>query len=71
MKKVNSSTSQMWRYQGKWIAIDYKQDKIVAVGNTLEEIAPFVSGKKGEEHKVKASAFKVPRKDEGPYVLAF
>ena len=59
----------MWRYEGKWIAIEKESNKIIAVADKLREIAHLVSGKKGEEHKIKATAFKVPRKDEGPYVL--
>jgi len=59
----------MGRYAGKWVAIDTQNDRIVAAGNTLQEISPFVSGKTGDKHKIAAAAFKVPRKDEGPYVL--
>lgn len=69
MKKVNSSTSQMWRYQGKWVAIEKKSDRIIAVAEELQELKSLVSGKKREENKIKAYAFKVPRKDEGPYIL--
>ena len=59
----------MGQYAGKWVAIDPQKDRIVAFGETLEEIAPLVSGKIGEERKIKAFSFKVPRKDEGPYIL--
>jgi hypothetical protein len=69
MKKVNVSTDQMGKFEGKWVAIDVKQNKIIAVGDTLKDIGPLVSGKVGEEKKIKAASFKVPRKDEGPYVL--
>lgn len=70
MKKVNVSTNQMGKFEGKWVAIDSKHQRIVAVGDTLKDIGSLVGGKKGEEKKIKASAFLVPRKDEGPYVLA-
>jgi hypothetical protein len=70
MKKVNVSVKQMSRFEGKWIAIDSKNQKIIAVGDTLKDIGPLVSGKKGEEQKIKASSFLVPRKDEDPYILA-
>jgi hypothetical protein len=70
MQKVNVSTNQIGKFEGKWVAIDSKNQKIIAVGDTLKDIGPLVSGKKGEEKKIKASAFLVPRKDEGPYVLA-
>lgn len=69
MKKVNTSLSQMWRYEGKWVAIEKKTDRIIAVADDLKEIAHLVSGKKGEEDKIRASAFKVPYRNEGPYVF--
>lgn len=69
MKKVNVSTKYMGRFAGKWVAVDYENDRVVAVGETLKEISPLVSGKIGEEQKIKAYSFKVPRQDEGPYVL--
>ncbi|OGM19338.1 hypothetical protein A2771_03725 [Candidatus Woesebacteria bacterium RIFCSPHIGHO2_01_FULL_38_26b] len=71
MKKVDVSTKKINQFAGKWVAIDRRKDRIVAVGNTLKEISPFVSGKRGQEKKIKAFSFKVPRKDEGPYVLTF
>jgi len=71
MKKVNTSTKNMGQFAGKWVAIDPKKDRIVAVGVTLKDISPLVSGKVGEEAKIKAFSFKVPRKDEGPYILVF
>ena|SRR3989344_6319050 len=69
MKFVNVSTDQMEKFEGKWVAIDSKKDLIIAVGDTLEEIAPLVSGSVKDKDKIKASAYLVPRKDEGPYVL--
>lgn len=71
MKKVSIPTKNMGQYAGKWVAIDPQKDRIVAVGKTLKDIAPLVSGKVGEEAKIKAFSFKVPRKDEGPYILAY
>lgn len=71
MKRVNVSTKQMGRFAGKWVAIDPKKEKIIAVGENLAEISPFVAGKVGEEEKIKAYSFKVPYKDEGPYILIF
>ena len=59
----------MGKFEGKWVAIDPKKEKIIAVGDTLKEIASLVSGKIEDEKKIKAYSFKVPRKDEGPYVL--
>lgn len=51
------------------MAIDPKKNLIVAVGKTLQEISPFVTGKTEDKNKITAAAFKVPRKDEGPYIL--
>lgn len=59
----------MGKFEGKWVAIDPDKQKIIAVGDALKEISSFVSGKVGDEEKIKAYAFKVPRRDEGPYVL--
>ena len=61
----------MKRYAGKWVVIDAKAARILAVGETLKEIAPLVTRSvkdKRKAHEV-PSAFKVPRKGEGPYVL--
>lgn len=69
MRKVNISTDQISKFEGKWVAIDTVEDRVIAVGDTLQEIAPFVTGKTSEKKKIMASAFLVPRKDEGPYVL--
>ncbi len=69
MKKVNSPTKNMGQYAGKWVAIDTMSNQVIAVGKTLQEIAPFVTGKTDNKDKILAAAFKVPRKDEGPYVL--
>ncbi|MBI2029488.1 hypothetical protein HYT02_03675 [Candidatus Gottesmanbacteria bacterium] len=69
MKKVNLSTKYMGKFAGKWVAINPNTDRIIAVAETLKEISPFVAGKVNEKDEIKAAAFKVPRKDEGPYVL--
>ena len=53
MKLINVPTDQMGKFEGKWVAIDPEIDKIIAVGDTLEEIGPLVSGKKGEEKSEK------------------
>ncbi len=69
MKKVSVSTKYMGRFAGKWVAIDPQRDRIIAVGETLKDISPLVSGKIGDEAKIKAFSFKVPFKNEGPYIL--
>ncbi len=71
MKKVNVPTSQMGKFAGKWVAIDPKKDRIIGAGDTLEEIGHLVSysGKDKRPPGARGHAFKVPRKDEGPYIL--
>ncbi len=69
MHRVNTSTKNMSRYAGKWVAI--LGDRIVAIGETLKEIGPFVTRdvkNKTPDEKI-AAAFKVPYKGEGPYIL--
>ena len=72
MKKVNASTKNIGQFAGKWIVIDPKKEKIIAVGSTMKEINHLVT------HSVKDKtlpagqapfSFLVPRKDEGPYIL--
>lgn len=69
MQKVNVSTKYMDRFSGKWVAI--LGDRVIAVGDTLKEICPFVTrdAKSKTPDEEIASAFKVPYKGEGPYVL--
>ncbi|MBI3384815.1 hypothetical protein HY030_01325 [Candidatus Gottesmanbacteria bacterium] len=69
MKKVKISLSQMPKFAGKWVAI--QDDKIIAVGETLKDISPFVTKTDNDKilpEKIPA-AFKVPYNDEGPYIL--
>lgn len=71
MKKVNVSTKQMDKFAGKWVAIDPAKKRIIVVGDTLKEISSFVSYSLPDKRPKNARgyAFKVPRKDEGPYIL--
>lgn len=69
MKKLNVPTKNIGRFAGKWVAI--LGDRIVATGETLKEIGPFVTRDvkdKTPDEKI-AAAFKVPYKGEGPYIL--
>jgi len=71
MKKVSVSTKNLGKFAGKWVAIDTLREKVIAVGETLKEIEPLITRSvkdKTPDEKIPA-AFKVPRKDEGPYVL--
>lgn len=71
MKKLNVSTKQLGKFAGMWVAIDTTREKIVAAAKLFKQIAPLVTmsaGDKRPEAKIPA-AFKVPRSNEGPYVL--
>lgn len=68
---INVSTKFMNRFAGKWVAVDTIKERIVAVGETLSEIEPIVTLSVRDttpDEKIPA-AFKVPHKDEGPYIL--
>lgn len=72
MKKVNVSTQEIGRFAGRWVVIDPKREKIIAVGNSSKEISNLVvHGVKEKISPVGEApySFLVPRKDEGPYVL--
>lgn len=71
MKKVNVSTKQMGKFAGKWVVIDPVKDKVIAVGDTIKDIEPLITRPKTDKRPsgTVPAAFKVPRKDEGPYVL--
>jgi hypothetical protein len=71
VKKVNLPTSKIARFTGKWIVIDPLKARIIAVGDTLKEISHLVTRSTSDKKPSSTvpAAFKVPRKDEGPYVL--
>ena len=69
MKKVNISAKKMSQFAGEWVVIDPKKDRIIAVGDTLKEIGLLVTRPASDKKPsgTVPAAFKVPRKDEGPY----
>ena len=72
MKKVNVSAKRMDKFAGKWVVIDPKNDKVIAVGNNLKEISSLVTHSKDEKVAPVGEApfsYLVPHKDEGPYIL--
>ncbi len=72
MKRVNTPTKNMGQYAGKWVVIDPKREKIIAVENSPKEISSLVVHGAREKIPPVGEApysFLVPRKDEGPYVL--
>ena len=73
MKKVNFSTKQMGKFAGKWVVIDPLKNKIIAVGDELKDIGNLVTRPISDKRPsgTVPAAFKVPYKDEGPYILFF
>lgn len=64
MQRVNVLTKDIDKFAGKWVAI--KDDRIIAVGDTLDDISSLVTKKitdKSSDSDL-ATAFKVPYKDE-------
>lgn len=61
----------MGQYAGKWVVIDPVSDKVIAVGETLNDIDSLITRPANDKRPsgTVPAAFKVPRKDEGPYVL--
>lgn len=57
------------KYQGKWVALLGR--KVLASGDTLKDIEKYVKRKISDKTPItrRPSAFKVPFKGEGPYVL--
>ncbi|MBI2039812.1 hypothetical protein HYT18_01945 [Candidatus Microgenomates bacterium] len=73
MKKINVSTKQMGKFAGKWVVIDPLKDRVIAVGDTIKDIEPLITRPVTDKRPsgTVPAAFRVPRKDEGPYVLVF
>ena len=71
MKKVNVSTKNIGNFAGKWVVIDPKKDRVIAVGSTLKEISLLVTRSTTDRNPAGTVPFSflVPRKDEGPYIL--
>lgn len=71
MKKLNVPAGQIGKFAGKWIALDPAKKKIIASGDSLEDVAPAVNKSQTRDLAAEKSpyVFLVPRKDEGPYIL--
>jgi hypothetical protein len=71
MKRVSVPTKQMGKFAGQWVVIDPMRDRIVAVGESLEEVGSLVTRSVEDTRPVGTVPFvhKVPRSDEGPYIL--
>ena len=73
MKKVNTSTKNMNQFAGKWVVINPVKNTIIAVGESLKDIDSLIT-RPATDPKPSGTvpaAFKVPYKDEGPYILVF
>ena len=68
---MNVSTSQMSKFAGQWVVIDPIKNRVVAVGKSLEEVGSLVTRSVEDTRPVGTVPFvhKVPRSDEGPYIL--
>jgi len=71
MRNLDISTDKIDEFAGQWVAIDPQREIILAAGDTLDEISDLVVHPTSENREPEKSptAFLVPRKDEGPYVL--
>lgn len=71
MKQVSVSIKQMRKFAGKWVVIDPKRKLVVAVGKNLDEVGPLVTRSADDMRPAGTVPFvhKVPRADEGPYIL--
>ena len=63
-KTKRTKQTNLSSFAGQWVV--FVNNKVVAHDDTLQRVMEKVE-KQGL--KAKASAFKVPRKDEGPFVL--
>lgn len=61
----------MGQFAGKWVVIDPIKDKVIAVGDTIKDIELLITRPQTDKRPsgTVPAAFRVPRKDEGPYVL--
>lgn len=72
MKKMNVPTKDMGRFAGKWVVIDPVKNTIIAVGEKLKDVDLLIT-RPADDPRVSGTvpaAFKVPYKDEGPYILS-
>lgn len=61
----------MGQFAGKWVVIDPLKDRVIAVADNLKEIDFLITRPENDKRPsgTVPAAFKVPHKDEGPYVL--
>ena len=66
MMRRDRRTPDLAAYAGKWVALS--KNRVVAVDSSLPELMRKVSPPR--RSRLQPSVFLVPRRDEGPYVLA-
>lgn len=61
----------MGEFAGKWVVIDPVKNVVIAAADTLKEVDPLITRPANDPRPAGTvpAAFKVPYKDEGPYVL--
>lgn len=42
MRKINAPLSQLKKFAGKWVVIDPRAEKVIAVGDTIKDISALV-----------------------------
>jgi hypothetical protein len=71
MTKLKVPENQLDKFEGQWVVIDPQKRAVIAASKELENIGHLAKREAGDERPTGTVpyAFKVPRKDEGPYVL--
>ncbi|MBU1246894.1 succinyl-CoA synthetase subunit alpha [Patescibacteria group bacterium] len=69
MSKRNNKIINLSKYAGKWVALQNNQ--VIASGDSIYDIEKYVVRNKEEKIAIEKlpAAFKMPRKDECPYIL--
>lgn len=73
MKKLKVSVKEMDKFAGRWVVIDPVDNVIIAVADDLKELETLITRPVNDKRPsgTVPAAFKVPFKDEGPYVLGY
>lgn len=73
MTKVNLPADKLGKFEGKWVVIDPVIDRVVAFGDTLQDISKLVTHSANDKNLKPVGqapfSYLVPRKDEGPFIL--
>lgn len=70
-RKKNFHPVNLSRYAGKWVVL--KDGRVIAASGDLRNLKHHIARKITDKTPLEKlpAAFKVPRKDEGPYVLIY